>query len=107
MNGEKAFFRKKVFGGFNRDDVVKYIAKIAEERNEALAAKEKIKKEMQALEDEIKSLNDQIKSLKEQKPKPVNECEENAEEIAEEIAEPESTEEPEKTIKRIKIKRRK
>ena len=46
MEGEKEFFRKRFFGGFNREDVIKYIAKIANERNEALAAQEKAEKEL-------------------------------------------------------------
>jgi len=56
MKGEKEFFRKRFFGGFNRTDVIKYIAKIAEERNEAIAAKEKAEKELRALTEEIRTL---------------------------------------------------
>jgi len=56
MKGEKEFFRKRFFGGFNRNDVIKYIAKIAEERNEAIAAKEKAEKNARALAEEIKKL---------------------------------------------------
>ena len=54
MQGEKEFFRKRFFGGFNRDDVIKYIAKIADERNDALAAKEKAENESQGLIDAVK-----------------------------------------------------
>ena len=60
MKGEKEYFRKKVFGGFNRDDVIKYIARIADERNEAIAAKEKAQKDAKALADEIKQLREQL-----------------------------------------------
>ena len=56
MVGEKEFFRKRFFGGFNRNDVIKYIAKIAEERNEAIAAKEKAEKEARALAEELRKL---------------------------------------------------
>ena len=56
MKGEKEFFRKRFFGGFNREDVIKYIAKIADERNEALAAKEKAEQDSRALADEVKKL---------------------------------------------------
>ena len=56
MKGEKEFFKKRFFGGFNRNDVIKYIAKIAEERNEAIAAKEKAEKELQKLTEELKKL---------------------------------------------------
>jgi hypothetical protein len=56
MKGEKVFFRKKIFGGFNREDVVQYIAKIAQERNEAITAKEKAEKEVSRLTREIRLL---------------------------------------------------
>ena len=59
MKGEKEFFRKKVFGGFNRDDVIKYITGLAEERNEALEAKEKAEKKARALAEEIKKLREE------------------------------------------------
>lgn len=36
MKGEVQFIKKQIFGGFNRKDVVDYVAKIAKERNEAL-----------------------------------------------------------------------
>jgi len=60
MEGEREFFRKKVFGGFNREDVVKYIAKIANERNEALAAKVKAEKKAQVLAEEVLKLREKI-----------------------------------------------
>ena len=53
MSGEKEFFRKRFFGGFNRDDVIKYITRIADERNEAVAARQKALKEIQTLKDEL------------------------------------------------------
>jgi len=56
MKGEKEFFRKRFFGGFNRNDVIKYIAKIAEERNAAIAAKEKAEKELRELTVEVEKL---------------------------------------------------
>jgi len=59
MVGEKVFFRKRFFGGFNRDDVIKYIAKIAEERNEAVVAKEKAEKDAQILAAELKKLREE------------------------------------------------
>ncbi|MCL2366886.1 MAG: hypothetical protein FWC75_07570 [Oscillospiraceae bacterium] len=40
MSGEVNFFRKRFFGGFNRDDVVEYISNLAQERNECKEAKE-------------------------------------------------------------------
>jgi len=58
MKGEKEFFRKRFFGGFNREDVVKYIAKIADERNEALAAQETAEKKVQELTEELSRLRE-------------------------------------------------
>jgi hypothetical protein len=60
MKGEKVFFRKKLFGGFNREDVVTYIAKIAQERNEAVTAKEKAEKEVSKLTRELQFLQGEI-----------------------------------------------
>jgi hypothetical protein len=87
MKGEKVFFRKKLFGGFNRDDVVQYIAKIAEERNEAIKAKEKAEKEIFTLAREIKILRGE-----EIEPTPITEPETTPELISEQtpVAEPES-----------------
>jgi len=61
MKGEKEFFRKRFFGGFNRDDVIKYIAKIANERNDALAAQSKAESKLKELEEEIKKLRENNK----------------------------------------------
>ncbi|MCL2663251.1 MAG: hypothetical protein FWE83_07985 [Oscillospiraceae bacterium] len=60
MKGEKVFFRKKLFGGFNREDVVVYIAKIAEERNEAITAKEKAEKEVSKLTRELQIMRGEM-----------------------------------------------
>jgi len=49
MTGDVAYFRKRFIGGFNRDDVVAYIAKITTERNEAIEAKEKFEAELENL----------------------------------------------------------
>ena len=131
MKGEKEFFRKRIFGGFNREDVVKYIAKIADERNDAIAAKEKAERELKALGEELKKLHEQKnepfnavateettateemskEESFEEEPIEVetDEAETGNEEIyTEEIVEDEPPEEePKKTITRIKIKRRK
>ena len=56
MQGEKEFFRKRFFGGFNREDVVRYIARIAQERNEAIEEKEKAESKVFALEEELQRL---------------------------------------------------
>ena len=56
MTGESNFFRKRFFGGFNKEDVVDYIAELAQERNDLAKAKEKAEKEIQALAHEVESL---------------------------------------------------
>ena len=56
MTGEIRFFRKRFFGGFNREDVINYIAMIAQERNELLAAKEKAESENVDLIREVATL---------------------------------------------------
>jgi len=60
MKGEKEFFRKRLFGGFNREDVTKYIAKVANERNEALEACEKAEKRAHDLNEELCMLKESI-----------------------------------------------
>ena len=67
MKGEKEFFRKRFFGGFNRNDVIKYIAKIAEERNVAIAAKDKAEKEVRELTAEVEKLRKETKAPEEVK----------------------------------------
>ena len=56
MTGEIQFMRKQIFGGFNRKDVVEYVAKIAKERNEAREAYSGASKKIEALEAEIEEL---------------------------------------------------
>ena len=56
MKGEICFFRKRFFGGFNREDVISYIATISQERNELMAAKEKAEEELRELIREVATL---------------------------------------------------
>ena len=56
MAGEVNFFRKRFFGGFNREDVVGYIAKLSQERNALEAAKVKAENEVLTLKREIEEL---------------------------------------------------
>ena len=56
MTGDINFFRKRFFGGFNREDVASYIAKMARERNELAAAVEKAESEARVLAREILAL---------------------------------------------------
>lgn len=80
MQGEKFFFRKKFFGGFNRDDVIAYIAQIAGERNKAIDDKEIAEAEIVKLRESInekqeiinsyEKLIEKLRSRKEQTAKP-------------------------------------
>ena len=56
MTGEVNSFRSRFFGGFNRDDVVDYIAKLAQERNELEVAKTKAENDLYALTLEIENI---------------------------------------------------
>jgi len=56
MTGEVNSFRSRFFGGFNREDVVDYIAKLAQERNELEATKTKAENDLSALTLEIEAL---------------------------------------------------
>ena len=64
MTGEIEFFRKRFVGGFNRQDVVNYISKLAQERNEWREAKEKSDQDVQAFTDEIAMLRLEIEKAR-------------------------------------------
>jgi hypothetical protein len=71
MKGEIEFFRKRFFGGFNRDDVVKYISKLAQERNESRIALERAEKDarnlarmLEAKEKELTLLRAELEELR-------------------------------------------
>jgi len=64
MSGERNYFRKSFFGGFNCDDVVKYISKLANERNEYRSAKAAVEAEAKALADEIQPLRIDVENAK-------------------------------------------
>ena len=57
MAGEIKFFRKRFFGGFNRKDVVGYIATMAKERNDLESARNKA-------EDSVRELNREVTALR-------------------------------------------
>ena len=66
MTGEIEFFRKRFVGGFNRQDVVNYISKLAQERNDYREAKEKADQDIHALNDYIATLRIEIDALKQE-----------------------------------------
>ena len=63
MNGEVYPFRKKLFGGFNQQDVIDYVAKLAEERNAQSAAKEKAQSELQELTAEKEKTSRELREV--------------------------------------------
>ena len=64
MTGEIEFFRKRFVGGFNRQDVVNYISKLAQERNDYREAKEKADQDIHALNDYIAALRVEVDAAK-------------------------------------------
>ncbi|MCL2151662.1 MAG: hypothetical protein FWH57_01690 [Oscillospiraceae bacterium] len=56
MTGEIKCFRKRFIGGFNRQDVIDYIAVLAKESDTNRALKEKAEQDMKGLVTEIASL---------------------------------------------------
>jgi len=61
MAGEIYYFRKQLIGGFDRQDVVDYIAKLAIERNENAAAKDKALQDAKTFASEVASLRLELK----------------------------------------------
>jgi len=64
MEGEQNIFRKKIIGGFNRQDVVEYITKLAKERNDLQNAKNKAASDARALEAEVAALRTELGSVR-------------------------------------------
>ena len=64
MAGEINYFRKRFFGGFNREDVVEYIAKLARERNEFSAAKDKAVQDARVLAGEVATLRNELEETR-------------------------------------------
>ena len=64
MQGEIQFIKKQIFGGFNRKDVVAYIAKMAKERNEAREAAKEALAKVEALTEELEALKLELENSK-------------------------------------------
>ena len=64
MQGEIQFIKKQIFGGFNRKDVVEYIAKMAGERNEAREAAKEALAKAEALTEEVEALKNELENSK-------------------------------------------
>jgi cell division septum initiation protein DivIVA len=50
IQGEITFFRKRFIGGFNRDDVIAYIRKMAQEKDELTEQIEELRKKNEELQ---------------------------------------------------------
>ena len=87
MNGEVEYFRKRFFGGFNRKDVVAYIARLANERNEQQSAKEKAERELQSLIDSTEEQRNKYNELKVDLEAKTLECDQLKIEYEEKLAE--------------------
>lgn len=55
---EKGNFKGRVFGGFNRHDVIDYIEKLAGERNDLLRENQKLQGRIEALEERLERAED-------------------------------------------------
>ena len=64
MTGDINLFRKRFFGGFNKDDVVGYITKLAQERNALVTAKDTAESTARALAGEVAALRLEIEDAK-------------------------------------------
>lgn len=53
MKGERGNFKGRVFGGFNRHDVIDYIETLAAERNELSCENERLRGQINALEERL------------------------------------------------------
>jgi phage-related tail protein len=56
MNGDIRHFRRKVFGGFDSRDVMRYIEELAGQRNRYKMTGDRLESELTNLNDEIKKL---------------------------------------------------
>ena len=79
MIGEIEYIRKQVFGGFNRTDVVNYVAKLTKERNDEREASNIAKRELADLTDEMAKLKLELEETKTH----INEAERHRDQIEE------------------------
>ena len=88
MSGETGNFKSKIFGGFDRDDVVSYIEQLASERNQLLEENEKLRDENEALKASLQNGENTEPALEnitlDEKTEPVPNLEELRAEVQEE-----------------------
>lgn len=64
MTGEISYFRKRFLGGFNREDVIDYIEKLAQERNKLQEEKDKAEHRLLILTSELETLRLEIEQAR-------------------------------------------
>lgn len=64
MAGEISYFRKRFLGGFNREDVIDYIEKLAQERNKLQAEKTAAEQRLMQLSGELETLRREIEEAR-------------------------------------------
>lgn len=62
MSGDVRHFRRKLFGGFDTVDVMRYIEELAAQRNKYKSTGDRLESELKALGDEIKRLQTELDS---------------------------------------------
>jgi chromosome segregation ATPase len=60
MSNDIRYFKRKIFGGFDSHDVIKYIEELAGQRNKYKYLGEKLEKELAELNGELKRLQDEL-----------------------------------------------
>jgi hypothetical protein len=64
MTGDANFFRKRFLGGFNQQDVVEYVTKLAQERNMYREAKLRAEEEAEKLSGELERVRREAREYK-------------------------------------------
>ena len=64
MSGEKGNFRTRLFGGFNRQDVISYIEELASRRTACEKERDRLRGELDAANDRVSSLENESASLR-------------------------------------------
>ena len=64
MAGEISYFRKRFLGGFNREDVIDYIEKLAQERNKLQAEKAAAEQAVSKLAGELETLRHEVEEAR-------------------------------------------
>jgi chromosome segregation ATPase len=60
MSGDIRRFRRRLFGGFDADDVMRYIEELASQRNKYKVTGDRLERELSGLNDEIRRLQGEL-----------------------------------------------